>query len=90
VNIPDVADVINGLAERYGLSTPVRDDVLFGMEGKSTLAGIVNGLSFAAQKLENIEARIDMETLAGAILIEPKNMQRKVLAIPREEYEPIG
>lgn len=76
--IPDVTTVLDGLADKYNLSLPVKDAMLFGTEGKSTLAGIINGISYAAQQIENIEQRIDMESLAGAILADPSALKRKV------------
>jgi hypothetical protein len=93
VAIPEISKVIDEMAERYGLSLPVKEDILRGTEGKETLAAVVNGLSFAAQKVESIEARIDMETLAGAILLEPQAMYRKVNrsgVVLGDEYEEAG
>ena len=92
--IPNISKVIEDMAERYGLSLPVQKDILRGTEGKETLAAVVNGLSFAARDMENVEARIDMEALAGAILIDPKAMYRKAVqpvgVVASDEYEPAG
>ena len=92
--IPDISKVIEEMAERHGLSLPVKEDILRGTEGKETLAAVVNGLSFAAKQVENVEARIDMETLAGAVLLDSRVMYRKVAqsvgTVLGDEYEEAG
>jgi hypothetical protein len=95
--IPDVANVLDDLAQKYNLSLPIKEAMIFGTEGKATLAGIINGISFAAQKIEDYDQRVDMECLAGAILLEPSVLKRRtpivlqagdeVLADDNEQYD---
>ena len=69
--IPDLGDVIRGIVKQTGLSQEVQDNIFIGIEGKKTRAGLVNGLSYAASHGNlGIEAQINLETMAGAILAE--------------------
>lgn len=67
--IPDFAEYIEKLAKRYGWTTMIKDSVLLGTEGQSTKFGVVNGVSFAAQRMEDHEERVAMEALAGELLV---------------------
>jgi hypothetical protein len=68
-HIPDLADVIADLCKQKGLSQPVHDLILIGTEGNKTRFGLVNGLSFAAHQIDDIEHTIELEALAGAVLM---------------------
>jgi len=47
----------------------VHDLILIGTEGHKTRFGLVNGLSFAAHQVEDVEHTIELEALAGAVLM---------------------
>jgi len=68
-NIPDLAHVIANLCKDKGLSQPVHDLILIGSESQNTRFGLVNGLSFAAHHMEDVDLAIRLESMAGAILM---------------------
>lgn len=69
--IPDLRDVIRGIVKQKGLSQEVQDNIFIGTEGEKTRAGLVNGISYAASHGDlGIEAQINLETMAGAVLAE--------------------
>lgn len=69
VELPNVSAEIDKLAQQHGWSTEVVAAVGAGTEGSATLAGLVNGITFAAHtKFEDPQERMDMETLAGELL----------------------
>ncbi len=69
VELPNVSAEIDKLAQQHGWSTEVVAAVGAGTEGSATLAGLVNGITFAAHtKFEDPQQRMDMETLAGELL----------------------
>ena len=55
----------------YGWDEPMALNVAAGTENQQTKAGIVNGITFAAQKVEDPDKRADMEVLGGRILCGP-------------------
>lgn len=65
--IENFADTLAKLAKDYGWTAAVHDQVLIGSEGKETLAGIVNGMTYAAQKLDP-NAQAELEQAAGKLL----------------------
>lgn len=69
VELPNVSEEIDKLAKHHGWSMEVVAAVGAGTEGSATLAGLVNGITFAAHtKFEDPQQRMDMETLAGELL----------------------
>ncbi len=66
--LPNLTDVLNGLSKTYGWDDDVQNQILIGTEGQETVMGLVNGVSFAASKIEDSAKRVEMETQAGAIL----------------------
>jgi hypothetical protein len=67
--LPDFTTVVANLCKAKGLSPEVKDKVLLGSEGAQTRLGVINGLTWAAHEQPDVELRIDMETLAGGILV---------------------
>ena len=67
--LPNFTDVLAGLAKKYNWSEKTQTNVALGTRGDQTVAGLVSGITFAAQDIENQDARLDMETLGGAILV---------------------
>jgi hypothetical protein len=72
--LPNLADVVSGLAKQNGWADDVVSRVLMGTEGQETVLGLVNGVSFAASKLETSVDRVEMEMQAGAILTAPDSL----------------
>jgi hypothetical protein len=72
VDIPDIGDVIKDVCKAHNLSESVEREMLIGTEGHKSLFGLVQGMSYAAHSLDDIEARIDLETLAGGMLMNPE------------------
>jgi hypothetical protein len=78
--IPSAADVLaqmvggNGLAINKKIVSHVVNTAVMGMEGQPTVAGIVNGLSFAAGRANglSVEQSTELEVMAGAVLHESK------------------
>jgi hypothetical protein len=66
--LPNLADVLNGLSKSYGWDDDAQSQILIGTEGQETVMGLVNGVSFAASKIEDSAKRVEMEIQAGAIL----------------------
>jgi hypothetical protein len=67
--VPDFADVLEGLSRKYGWSDQLKTTVTLGTEGAQTRAGLVNGVTYAAQH-SNLDAdqQADLEMLGGRIL----------------------
>lgn len=67
--LPNLTDVLNGLSKQYGWDDDAQNQILIGTEGQETVMGLVNGVSFAASKIEDSAQRVEMETQAGNILV---------------------
>lgn len=67
--LPNLTDVLSGLAKQYSWDDGTMQQVLIGTEGQETVMGLVNGVSFAASKIEDSAQRVEMETQAGNILV---------------------
>lgn len=67
--LPNLADVLSGLSKQYGWDDDAQSQILIGTEGQETVMGLVNGVSFAASKIEDSAQRVEMETQAGSILV---------------------
>ena len=72
--LPNLTDVISGLAKQYSWSDDTTKQILIGTEGQETVMGLVNGVSFAATKLEAAEDQASMEMQAGTILTAPDSL----------------
>lgn len=68
-NLPDFTDLLDKLTDKYRWSEDTKTAVAIGTRGQETLAGLVSGVTFAAQRLENPVDQVDMETLGGTILV---------------------
>jgi len=83
IDMPNMEDEIGKLAKQFGWSVGVQNAVIFGTEGKGTLFGLVNGITYAAhEKFDNDGSRLDMELLASKLLMEKSRKVEKVQAIP--------
>lgn len=84
-HLPDFSDVLNGMTQHYGWSDSFAMKVATGTEGRETKAGIVNGITYAAQSIENHDERVDTEMLAGAILVSPDSVFSRMARIAKGE-----
>jgi hypothetical protein len=69
-DIPGIASVIEKICQERGLSEEIQQHALIGTEKSETRMGLINGFSFAAQKLEDLEEdrRVECEAISGALL----------------------
>lgn len=72
--LPNLTDVLSGLAKQYNWGDETAKQILIGTEGQETVMGLVNGVSYAATKLEDNTERADMELQAGTILTAPDSL----------------
>lgn len=80
--IPDLADVVTGLAKIHGWDDRFTNNVLIGTEGKASRAGLVFGVSYAAHNaLEDPLAQADAEILAGDLLVTEGSIFSKARAV---------
>lgn len=69
--LPQFSDIVNGLAIKHGWSEAFTGAVFAGSNAQWTLAGLVNGVTFAAHTQQsNSEQMADMEFLGGNLLFE--------------------
>lgn len=83
--IPNVGKSIEEICKLKGLSQVVHDNILMGTRGEETRMGIVNGLSYAAQKIKDVELQHDMESWAGAILVEEGSIFSKLQEVENDQ-----
>lgn len=70
-NLPKFADIVNGLAYKHGWSEDFTGSVFAGSEARYSLAGLVNGVTFAAHtNAASAEHMTEMEFLGGALLMD--------------------
>jgi hypothetical protein len=79
--LPNLTDVLSGLSKQYGWDDDTAKQVLIGTEGQETVMGLVNGVSFAASKIEDSASRVEMETQAGAILVAPDSLFARAVQV---------
>lgn len=71
--LPRFADIVNGLGFKHGWSESFIGAVFAGSEARYSLAGLVNGVTFAAHtQASNPEAMTDAEFLGGALLFDSR------------------
>ncbi len=85
IEIPDIAKEIEEFAKKKGWSISVKNDILVGTEGQSSLFGLVNGITHAAKKVSSDEDRVNMEILAGEVLMTPEDFFQKAWAKKQQE-----
>ena len=70
IALPNFHQILNGLAVEHGWKPDLLDRVQEGTEGQRTLAGVVNGISFAAHEYASLTEpeRASMELLSGDYL----------------------
>jgi hypothetical protein len=70
--LPDLAEVMAGIGRKFGWDEAILNHALMGTENQNTVAGLANGISFAAHAaVEDPNQQVDMETLAGSVLLWP-------------------
>lgn len=71
--LPNLSSVVLGMAEKYGWSESVIGAVYAGTEARQSVAGLVNGITYAAHTQQLApETMSEMEFLGGAILFDEK------------------
>jgi len=68
--IPEVGDVISQICKEKGYSEDIERNALLGTEGEKTLMGLVNGFTYAAHELDDVDKALELENLGGAILMD--------------------
>lgn len=70
VPIPSVDDIISEMCKENGWSEGLGIAIAMGVEGENNLWGLVNGISYAANTLEDEEKRLEFHVLAGSLLMQ--------------------
>ena len=66
--LPDFADYIDNLVAQKGWDSVTRDAILVGSEGHESLFGVIQGVSAAANIIEDPDAQANMQLVAGELL----------------------
>lgn len=77
--LPEISKVLYILSKQYNWSQDIYSKTLIGTEGNQSIAGVVNGITYAAQSITNPNDRVDMEELGGAILLDKDSVFTRVL-----------
>lgn len=72
--LPDFADVLADLAKKNRWTDDTKTAVAIGSEGKQTVAGLLNGITWAAKTLESPVEQANMEMYAGSFLVDPNSL----------------
>jgi len=68
--LPDFSSILTGLAKKYGWNEEQRTQITLGARGEATVAGLISGVTFAAQSCATQDEQIAMEVIAGDMLID--------------------
>jgi len=82
--IPDFTDVISGLCKQYNWDEDVKLKIATGTEGRDTRAGLVNGVTYVANFIEDPDRKADFQIAGGAILLAPDSVFHTAVRIARE------
>lgn len=69
--LPDFHTVITNMAKSKGWDVSVSDAVRQGSHGRENVAGLINGITYAAHSKFELQATVDLERYAGSILETP-------------------
>ena len=61
-------DTVDDLVKRRGWTTEARDHILIGSEGRENTWGLVQGVSAAANRVDDEDLQTDMRLVAGSYL----------------------
>lgn len=76
--LPSFGSIVEGLGVKHGWSQDFTHSVFAGSEARYTLAGLVNGVTFAAHtNAASPEAMVEAEFLGGALLFDSGNLLRE-------------
>jgi len=83
--MPSISDVIGGLAVKHKWTDDFKMHVLLGTEGQETLAGLVNGVTFAAHTaIQGDEsATTEWEIFGGRLLVAPDSLFAEAARLSR-------
>jgi hypothetical protein len=66
--LDDIGSFVDKLIKKAGWSVELKDSILVGTEGHTSLFGVVQGISSAANSVEDDTLRNDMQIYAGSLL----------------------
>jgi len=84
--LPNFNDVLAALAKENGWPEDTKLAVSAGTHGEATVLGVVNGITWAAQREEPLAA-VEMEALAGGLLVDPRSLFGMAARAERERVE---
>lgn len=87
--IENFEDVLTGIAKKYGWGDNELVALTAGAEGHRSLAGVAYAVSYAAHQIaeENSELQVELERLAGRILVDPSRVFAKRASVEEEVVE---
>lgn len=87
--LPKFGDVVNGLGLKHGWSEEFTQAVFSGSERNESVAGLLNGITWAAHKVAKQEATVDAEFLAGRLLFDNGSSFNEAISLwnAREQRE---
>jgi hypothetical protein len=92
IEIPDIGAMIDGVAKGYGWDDVVKLEMGIGTEGRSTLGGLVNGITWAAHRVygDKPELMFELEQAAATILKQGIDRHEKARRrLDAVEYVPV-
>lgn len=72
--IPSFSDVLWGLSLQHRWDQTLFERILTGTNQRESVAGLVDGVTFAAQSISDPDAQIEMEILGGTLLAAPDSL----------------
>ena len=89
--LPRFKDLVTDIANQFDLPDEVLNSVFMGTERQTTRMAAVNGFSYAAQHVEELDDTVQLEQIAGAILfadvLTGKHVRQKVVAVRTSQSE---
>jgi hypothetical protein len=79
VEIPNFHAKIDEMCKSLGWGEDFAHSIRTGSEGRETQYGLVNGVTFAAQLIEDPDERMNREEIGGRILANPKGLFKSVV-----------
>lgn len=82
--IPDFEAELLRFCDKQGWGVEMTGRVMRGTEGRDSLFGFINGLTYAAQGLTSMDDRVNLEIKAGDILMQPDRYFRLPAPVAQE------
>lgn len=79
IELPDLAKLLSGMADKNGWSEEFKNVALVGTEGQQNLYGLVNGVTYGAHTVYGSDpAKVaELEALAGSWVMKPESLGLK-------------